>query len=65
MCLLNERRNAAAPLLFALAGVAFLVVGVLNLRQLHLRASPLAMGLQLLTPALFFLAAYLQYRRSR
>jgi hypothetical protein len=65
MCLLNERRNAAAPLLSLLAGAAFLVVALLNLRLLHVRESPLAMGLQLLTPALFFLAAYLQYRRSR
>jgi hypothetical protein len=65
MCLLNERRSAAAPLLLALAGVAFLVSGVLNLRLLHVRPSPLVVGLQLLTPALFFVAAYLNYRRSR
>jgi len=65
MCLSNERRSAAAPLLLALAGLAFLAVGWMNLRLLHPRMTPLMAGLQLLTPALFFLAAYLQYRRLR
>jgi hypothetical protein len=65
MCIPNERRNAAAPLLFALAGVAFLGVALLALWQPHPPVSPLRTGLQLLAPALFFLAAYLQYRRLR
>jgi hypothetical protein len=60
MCLLNERRNAAAPLLFVFAGVAYLAVALLSLRQ-----NPLIAGMQLLPALLFFLAAYLQHRRLR
>ena len=60
MRLSNERRRASAPLLFALAGVAFLAVTLLS-RGL----SPLVTGMQLLTSALFFLAAYLHHRRLR
>ena len=59
MCLQNERRNAA-PLLFLLAGVAFLAVTMLS-RGL----SPLVTGMQLFTSVLFFLAAYLHHRRLR
>ena len=47
MCLQNERRNAA-PLLFLLAGVAFLAVTMLS-RGL----SPLVTGMQLFTSVLY------------
>jgi hypothetical protein len=60
MCNLNERRSAAAPLLLALAGVAFLAAALLGLRR-----SPLVAGAQFLPAALFFVAAYQHHRRLR
>jgi hypothetical protein len=56
----KERRNALAPILLFLAGVAFLVAALLSLRE----SAPMA-GVQLLPAALFFLASYLHHRRLR
>ena len=60
MCISKGRRSASAPLLLLFAGVAFLAVTLLS-RGL----SPIVTGMQLFTAALFFLAAYLHYRRLR
>ena len=65
MCPSNRRSSASAPLLFLLAGVAFLAVALLHLRQQQERVSVLVMGMQLLAAALFFIAAYLHHRRLR
>jgi threonine/homoserine efflux transporter RhtA len=60
MTLTHQRRATTSAALFAFAGMAFLVTAVLDRG-----ARDLVMSMRAVAATLFFLAAYLQYRRSR